>query len=126
MKPLAKLLPVRLLDALRARFRRPKREPVARRMPNRGTKPRIGAHVVHVQKGLRLVVQAGMSDSLWLWLMSQGWRVDPHRPDRREYRDISASYVTRLTDADPARRKKLMVEAILNAQPRAALVQRKP
>jgi hypothetical protein len=115
-----------LLDALRARLRRLKREPVARRMPDRGPKPRIGAYVVHAPKGLRFVVLAGMSDSLWSWLMSQGWRVDPHRPDRREYRDLPASYVTRLTDADPAQRKKLLVEAILSAQPRVALVRNKP
>jgi hypothetical protein len=82
--------------------------------------------VVHAQKGLRFVALAGMSDSLWLWLMNQGWRVDPHRPDRREYRDIPASYVTRLTDADPGQRKRLLVEAIVSAQPRAALVRNKP
>jgi hypothetical protein len=117
---------VGLLDALRACLRRRKREPVARRMPDRGPKPRIGAYVVHAQKGLRFAVPAGMSDSLWLWLMNQGWRVDPHRPDRREYRDIPASYVARLTDADPAQRKGLMVDAIVSAQPRTALVRNKP
>jgi hypothetical protein len=53
--------------------------------------------------------------------MKQGWRVESHRPDRREYYDLPASYVTRLVDADPSERKKLLTEAIESAQPTAAL-----
>jgi hypothetical protein len=87
-------------------------------------KPRIGSHVVHVQKKLRMVVQAGMSDDLWKWLMDHGWRVSSHRPERRSYSDIPASYVTRLIDADPTQRKQLMVEATLNAQSRDELVRK--
>ena len=63
-----------------------------------------------------------MSDELWLWLMSQGWRMEAYRPDRREYLDIPASFVTRLTDADPDQRNRLLNESTLSAQPRAALV----
>jgi hypothetical protein len=110
-----------LLNTLRARLRRLKGEHLPRQLPTRGPKPRIGAHVVHVEKGLRFVAQAGMSDELWLWLMKQGWRVESYRPDRRDYYDLPASYVTRLVDADPAERKKLLLEAIQNAQPTAAL-----
>jgi len=113
-----------LLDTLRARLRRLKGERLRRRLPGRGPKPRIGAHVVHVEKGLRFVAQAGMSDELWFWLMKQGWRVESHRPDRREYYDLPASYVTRLVDAEPGDRKKLLVEAIQSAQPTAALARR--
>jgi hypothetical protein len=113
-----------LLDTLRARLRRLKGERLPRRLPRRGPKPRIGAHVIHVEKGLRFVAQAGMSDELWFWLMKQGWRVESHRPERREYCDLPASYVTRLVDADPAERKKLLAEAIQGAQPTAALARR--
>ncbi len=113
-----------LLNTLRMRLRRLKGERLPRQMPSRGPKPRIGAHVVHVQKGLRFLVQAGMSDELWLWLMKQGWRVDSHRPERRGYQDLPPSYVTRLIDAEPAHRKKLLVETILNEQPRAPLTRK--
>jgi hypothetical protein len=37
---------------------------------------------------VRLTVQAGPSDDLWIWLLDAGWRVVTHRPDRRRYRDI--------------------------------------
>jgi hypothetical protein len=113
-----------LLDILRTRLRRLKGERLPRRLPSRGPKPRIGAYVVHVEKGLRFVAQAGMSDEFWFWLMKQGWRVESHRPDRREYYDLPASYVTRLIDAEPADRKKLLTEAIQSAQPTAALARR--
>jgi hypothetical protein len=113
-----------LLNNLRTRLRRFKGERVERGVPERSLKPRIGSHVIHVQKGLRLVVQAGMSDDLWKWLMDHGWRVSSFRPERRSYGDIPASYVTRLIDADPAQRKKLMVEATMNAQSRDALVRK--
>jgi hypothetical protein len=113
-----------LLNNLRTLLRRMKGERSERRLPDRCAKPRIGSQVIHVEKGLRLVVQAGMSDDLWKWLMDHGWRVSSHRPERRNYSDIPASYVTRLIDADPAQRKKLMVEASLNAQPRDALMRK--
>jgi hypothetical protein len=115
-----------LLDNLRIRLRRLKGERIERQMPPRTPKPRIGSPVVHVEKRLRLVIQAGMSDELWLWLMDRGWRVEPHRPERRDYGDIPASYVTRLIDADPDERRKLLHDAVLNAQPRGALMRSRP
>jgi len=113
-----------VIAEFRARMRLLLTEQVERRVPRRSAKPRIGARMVHVEQALRLTVQAGTSDELWRWLMDQGWRVDLYRPDRREYRDIPASYVTQLIDADPAQRERLMAEAIANARPKAALVRR--
>jgi len=81
--------------------------------------------VIHAQDGLRLVVQAGMSNDLWLWLMDQGWCVETYRPDRRAYKDIAPSYVTCLIDSHPSQREKLMDEAIVNAQSRDALARTK-
>jgi len=63
-----------------------------------------------------------MSDELWKWLMDHGWRIEPFHPDRRMYRDITASYVTLLIEADPAERIQVMAQAVVNAQPGAALV----
>jgi hypothetical protein len=111
-----------VIAAFRARMRLLLAQQVRRGIPRRSAKPRIGAYAIHVEQGLRLTVQAGTSDELWQWLMDQGWRVERYRPDRREYRDIPASYLTELIDADSAHREQLMAEAIANAQPRAALM----
>ena len=110
----------RLHSCLRSLFQ----EQIPRRIPRRCVKPRIGSYVVHVQSQLRLVVQAGMTDDLWHWLMDQGWRVEPYRPDRRAYRDIPASYVTQLIDADPSDWRPLMDEAIQCAQTKPVLIWR--
>jgi len=112
-------LMVSLRSRLRSLLGQP-REQVPRGLPRRGRKPRIGAYVVHVQQGLRLTVQAGLSDELWQWLMGQGWRVPPIHPDRRTYRDIPASLVTRLIDADSAQRTQVLEEAMKSAKPRPA------
>jgi hypothetical protein len=112
------------LDTLRNRLRLLMDEPVERQLPRRSRKPPIGTHVVHIREELGLMVQAGMSDELWQWLMEQGWRVETYRPDRRAYRDIPASYVTRLIDAERAQRHGLMATAMLNARSKAGLQQR--
>jgi hypothetical protein len=106
------------LGLLRTRLRSLLGEQVARSMPRRTRKPRIGAYVVHVREGLRLVMQAGLSDELWQWLMDQGWRVPDYHPDRRSYRDIPVSFITRLIDCDERRREQVMFEAIMAAQPK--------
>jgi hypothetical protein len=89
-----------------------------RKLPRRSTKPQIGARIVQIEGGVRLTVQAGLSDELWTWLLDRGWRVVTHRPDRRRYRDIPWSQVTRLIDCDPAYREKLLAEAIWDAESR--------
>lgn len=96
-----------------------------RKLPRRSAKPRIGTSIIHVEAGLRLVVQAGMSDELWLWLLDWGWRVVTVRPDRRRYRDIPGSWVTILIDSDPTSREKLFPKAIEDAQSRPSVVNRR-
>ncbi|HEX4596393.1 MAG TPA: hypothetical protein VH278_01285 [Burkholderiaceae bacterium] len=102
--------------SFRTRLRSLLGEQVPRSLPRRSRKPRIGAYVVHVEEGLRLVMQAGLSDEQWLWLMDRGWRVPPYHPDRRAYRDIPASFITRLIDADYGHREHILFEAIMSAQ----------
>ena len=75
------------------RIRRPRAVPPAR------TKPGVGARVTHGE--YRMIVQAGMTDSLWIWLAQQGWREVTYRPDRRRYLDIPHAFVTELIDAGP-------------------------
>lgn len=112
------------LGSLRTRLRSLLGEEVARALPRRTRKPRIGMYVVHVQEGLRLTMQAGVSDELWQWLMDKGWRVPTHQPDRRAYRDIPVSCITRLIDADPAHREQVLFEAIMSAHPKHMPVRR--
>jgi hypothetical protein len=108
-------------QSIRNRLRALMGQRIPRQLPRRGPKPRIGSHIVHVESGLRLTVQAGLSDELWLWLLERGWRVVTHRPDRRHYRDIPGTWVTLLFDSDPVSREKLMAEAISNAASRATV-----
>ena len=68
-----------------------------------------------------MTVQAGLSDELWIWLLDGGWRVMTYRPDRRHYRDIPLSRVTRLFDCDPTSRVIRLDEAIANAEFRPTL-----
>jgi len=112
------------IDSLRTRLRSLLGGRVPRSLPRRSHKPRIGTYVVHVEEGLRLVVQAGLSDELWQWLMDHGWRVPSHHPDRRVYLDIPVSCVTRLIDADAAYREQVMFEATMSAQSKRARTRR--
>lgn len=112
------------IGSLRNRLRSLLGEHVPRAVPRRSRKPRIGTYVVHVEEGLRLVVQAGLTDELWEWLLDQGWRVPSYHPDRRAYRDLPVSQITRLIDADPIQRDQVMFEAIMNSQRKPLLGRR--
>ena len=68
-----------------------------------------------------MTVQAGMSDELWQWLMEKGWREPNFHPDRRRYRDIPASWVTRLVDAVASDREAVLAAAAAKAVHRPTL-----
>jgi hypothetical protein len=105
-------------QSIRDRFRTLTGERHQRRLPRRSAKPAVASRIVHVESGVRLTVQAGLSDELWIWLLDAGWRLDLYRPDRRQYRDISRPQVARLFDCDPANRKILLDQAIWDAKHR--------
>src|SRR5208282_3216624 len=105
-----------LFQWIRGRVRSLMGERKQRLLPRRSAKPRIGAQIVHVEARVRLVVQAGMSDELWLWLLDRGWRVATVRPDRRRYRDIPGSWATLLIDSDPVSREQVLAKAIEEAE----------
>ena len=86
---------------------------VERDVPGVGTKPAIGSRIF--RDDLRMSVQAGMTDGLWRWLVSQGWREITFRPDRRRYRDIPSAYVTQLIDCASEQRERVLHAAIANA-----------
>ena len=90
-----------------------------RELPRRGGKPALGAIIV--LGDLRMTVQAGFGDELWLWLLDAGWRELTYRPDRRHYREIPTSWVTRLIDALPEARPLVLEAAIKKASLRPML-----
>jgi hypothetical protein len=87
-----------------------------RRLPPRGPKPAIGDFVVF--RDLRMTVQAGLSDSLWHWLLEHGWREQRYRPERRHYRELPVIAVTELFDAPESEREALLLQAVQRASPR--------
>jgi len=88
-------------------------------LPRRSAKPGIGATIVCGD--LRMTVQAGLGDELWHWLLEEGWRELTYRPDRRHYREIPSSWVTRLIDALPETRTMVMDAAVTRASMRPTL-----
>ncbi len=83
---------------------------VTRARPDRGAKPRLGAKICCGE--VRMSVQSGLTDDMWSWLQEQGWREISHRPDRRRYRDVPPSLVTKLFDAGPGDRLAALKDAM--------------
>lgn len=90
-----------------------------RATPRRGAKPAIGAPAI--REDVRMTIQAGMSDELWKWLLEQGWREATYEPDRRRYRDVPSTWVTRLIDAEPEARPEVLRAAVERAVLRPSL-----
>jgi len=108
-----------LFGTLRRQIRSLISGPKDRSLGRRTARPSIGTQIVC--KDLRMVVQAGMSDELWAWLMEKGWREVAYFPDRRQYRDFPPSWVTRLVDAIPEERAAVLAAATENAVRRPRL-----
>jgi len=87
-----------------------------RGLPARGRKPRIGASVV--RDDVRMTVQAGLGDDLWEWLLDNDWRELRFRPDRRKYREVPPSLVTRFIDAAPENRQRILAHGVARAKVR--------
>jgi hypothetical protein len=78
-----------------------------------GPKPRMGATLCCA--GLRMTVQAGLTDEMWRWLASVGWRELRTGENRLHYRALSSSLVNRLYDVAPDDRQKVLLMAIREA-----------
>ncbi|MCS6943917.1 MAG: hypothetical protein RMK97_00610 [Sutterellaceae bacterium] len=89
-----------------------------RELPRRGPKPSIGARICC--DDLRMTVQAGMSNELWIWLQARGWREITYKPDRRRYREISTEWARQLIDCPPEQREAVLAQAIEHATARHA------
>lgn len=78
-----------------------------------GPKPRMGATLCSA--GLRMTVQAGLTDEMWQWLAALGWRELRSGENRLHYRALSSSLVNRLYDVGPDDRQKILLLAIREA-----------
>ena len=76
-------------------------------------KPRMGATLCCA--GLRMTVQAGLTDEMWQWLAALGWRELRTGENRLHYRALSTSLVNRLYDVAPDDRQKILLLAIREA-----------
>ncbi|HVG04820.1 MAG TPA: hypothetical protein VM937_07735 [Burkholderiaceae bacterium] len=76
-------------------------------------KPAIGATICC--SGLRMSVQAGLSDDLWLWLVSLGWRELAPGENRLRLKPLATTLVTKLFDAQPDERERVLTNAIRQA-----------
>lgn len=89
-----------------------------------GPKPKLGAKIsLH---DVRMTVQAGLSDELWKWLQDLGFREITFAHDRRRYRDIAPSLVTRLYDAPRSEWRSLLKQSIRLSTVRPAPTIRMP
>ena len=85
-------------------------------MPAAGPKPGPGAKLVSGR--LRITVQSGLSDEVWEFLVSMGWREETFRPDRRVYEDVPRGWLMRLYQARPDERQRILRGAIAAAKGR--------
>lgn len=76
-------------------------------------KPRMGATLCCA--GLRMTVQAGLTDEMWAWLAALGWRELRGGENRLHYRALSTPLVNRLYDVAPDDRQKILLLAIREA-----------
>ena len=68
-----------------------------------------------------MVMQAGLGHELWEWLQDRGFRESTYSPDRRRYRDLPPSLITRLYEAPREEWRQLLTRAIGEASKRPAV-----
>jgi hypothetical protein len=73
-------------------------------------KPAIGATICC--SGMRMSVQAGLSDDLWHWLVSLGWRELAPGENRLQLKPLPTTLVTKLFDAQPTEWERVLMNAI--------------
>lgn len=77
------------------------------------SKPAIGSTLCCA--GLRMTIQAGLSDDLWRWLVVLGWRELHPRENRLNFKPLPTSLVTRLFDCAADERERVLLAAIRQA-----------
>jgi hypothetical protein len=65
--------------------------------------------------GMRMTVQAGLTDEMWSWLSALGWRELRKGENRLHFRPLPSSLVPRLYDVTPQDRQRVLLSAIREA-----------
>jgi hypothetical protein len=96
--------------------------------PRRASAPKARMGATLCCAGLRMTVQAGLTDEMWQWLAALGWRELRSGENRLHYRALSTSLVNRLYDVAPDDRQKILLLAIREATrpQREAAAERSP
>ena len=81
-----------------------------RQRAREAARPAVGATLCCA--GLRMTVQAGLSEDLWQWLVRLGWRELQPRESRHQFRPLPTALVTRLFDGPAADRDRVLLAAI--------------
>jgi hypothetical protein len=81
-----------------------------------GPRPRLGAKIA--MDDFRMVVQSGMSEGLWRFLLQAGFREITYRGDRRAYRDVPPSLVAKLCKTRSGNWQKRLLAALQEAAKR--------
>jgi len=89
-----------------------RKKPMRPRVAN-PPRPKMGATLCCA--GLRMTVQAGMTEEMWHWLIALGWRELRDGENRLHYRALSTSLINRLYDVDADDRQKVLLLAIREA-----------
>jgi hypothetical protein len=62
--------------------------------------------------GLRMTVQAGLTDEMWSWLSGLGWRELRRGESRLRFSPLPSTLVSRLYDVSPEDRQRVLLAAI--------------
>ena len=91
----------RLKDFFRSTFR----IRVKRRLMPVDKVPSVGSRLT--LNGMRMRVEAPMSEDTWNWMVLHGWRECKFRNDRRRYVDLPKGAYDRLRQAPPRQRDRV-------------------
>ncbi len=94
-------LKFRLKDFARTAFR----VRVNRRLAPANKMPEVGARLT--LDGMRMRIDAPMSEDTWNWMVLHGWRECSFRNDRRRYIDLPRGAYDRLRLAPPRQRDRV-------------------
>ncbi|HKO66442.1 MAG TPA: hypothetical protein VJU53_01445 [Burkholderiaceae bacterium] len=86
-------------------------------------KPPIGATICC--SGMRMSVQAGLSDDLWHWLVSLGWRELAPGENRLQLKPLPTTLITKLFDSQPEEYERVLTSAIRHITRRPSAKQAK-
>jgi hypothetical protein len=72
---------------------------------------------VIVRNDIKAIVTRPVNEELWDWMMLSGWRLNPVKNDRRQYRSLPHGAIDQLINCDKERRSSLHRNLLQSVQP---------